>query len=76
MLVTTQNGCKFTSSDGEVWVKTEGKGGSPVRGKAFLYYPCKICDRLISNAGFANHNHLEAHRRKGECDDRYQPINK
>lgn len=70
----TQDGNEFVSSTGEVWVKTKSKDVRRTKGKTFLYYPCKICGRLISNAGFANHNHLEMHRRKGECDDRYQPL--
>jgi len=29
--------------------------------------PCRICKRLISNAGFAMHSHMMAHVRRGEA---------
>lgn len=72
-MIRVQDGQEFYSSDGLQWIKSK-KIGDSYFGKVFLYYPCLICGRLISNAGFANHNHLEMHRRKGECDDRYRPI--
>jgi hypothetical protein len=29
-------------------------------------YPCDVCGRLISNAGFASDGHRRAHARRGE----------
>lgn len=72
--IIIQDGQEFFSSSGEFWIKYKDKNGRFPRGKKFLYYPCRFCGRLISNSGRANHSHLEMHRRKGDCDDRYRPI--
>lgn len=31
-------------------------------------YACRVCGRMISNAGFASDGHLRAHARRGEAE--------
>lgn len=37
--------------------------------KQFVKYPCKVCDRPISNAGFAKFKHLQGHYKRGELEE-------
>lgn len=71
-IIEIQDDHKFFSTDGDTWFKLDH---SPY-GKTFVYYRCKVCGRLISNAGFANYSHMQMHLRKGEVDSAYKPTGK
>lgn len=55
---TVQDGIEFKSRDGIAWFK-------PITGrqKQFVYYKCHRCGRLVSNCGWAYHQH------KKKCHD-------